>query len=431
MKHNTLSIGLLALISSSLFIAITYKGTGLNIINLTVSSLLLMITAAIALYYNLRQASQLIIRLPELLAILTILWLFATILWSQAPLLSFYTAWIISAFPFAFLLRGWLKPWVSDQQLLTLLLLVIGFYAFWATGEFLNTAQSTHGPMIYQGNFGALFAAGLLPVNAFYLLSPGKNGQKRYLLFTALLSIALFSTYSRGSMLSYLMTLPVLLYLANRYRQLTPSKAIQLCLTVALSFLLIYGYAKGMGGQDMADKTALTNGTIPGIGSINARIMLYQSMLKITQDYPVLGSGIGSFAAIYPQYRNPAEVSGGYFGHNDYLQFLHEGGPILLLLALLPLILIARLLRHNLQPHPQSTTPALLTGALALAAATFFIHAAADFIFYHIGLNILAGFFLALAYHSSCKPLNVNQPVAFFAIIYEMNFIKLLDILLC
>ncbi len=28
-------------------------------------------------------------------------------------------------------------------------------------------------------------------------------------------------------------------------------------------------------------------------------------------------------------------------------------------------------------------------------------------------------------------PLNVNQPVAFFAIIYEMNFIKLLDILLC
>ncbi len=27
--------------------------------------------------------------------------------------------------------------------------------------------------------------------------------------------------------------------------------------------------------------------------------------------------------------------------------------------------------------------------------------------------------------------LNVNQPVAFFAIIYEMNFIKLLDILLC
>ncbi|WP_214657298.1 helix-turn-helix domain-containing protein [methane-oxidizing endosymbiont of Gigantopelta aegis] len=31
----------------------------------------------------------------------------------------------------------------------------------------------------------------------------------------------------------------------------------------------------------------------------------------------------------------------------------------------------------------------------------------------------------------SLNALNVNQPVAFFAIIYEMNFIKLLDILLC
>ena len=418
MNSRTLSFMLLTLLAGSLFIAVSYRGTGLNIVNLTTTYLLLLLTTGIAITLNLRQQSKIPIRLPDIIATLSILWLFATTLWSQAPLLSFYTSWIISAFPLAFLLRGWLKPWVTDQQLLTLLLSVICFYAFWATGEFLGTAQSTHGPMIYQGNFGALFAAGLLPANAFYLLSPGKSGQKRYLLLTGLLSIALFSTYSRGSMLSYLMTLPVLLYLANRYRQLTPSKAIQLCLTVALSFLFIYCYAKWQGGQDMAAKTALTNGTIPGVGSMNARLMLYQSMLQMIQDFPFLGSGIGSFAAIYPQYRNPAEDSGGYFGHNDYLQFLHEGGPILLLLLLLPLVMIARILLRNPQPQPQSPAPVLLTTSLALAAATFFIHSAADFIFYHPVLNLLAGFFLGLAYHQSSKPkpvytLSLSEPKLF------------------
>ncbi len=404
MKHNTLSFIFIGLIASSLFIAISYRGTGLNIVNLTTTFLLLSLTIGMAIILNLRQQPSIPIRLPDIIAMLSILWLFVTTFWSQAPLLSFYTAWIISTFPLAFLLRGWLKPWITDQQLLTLLLSTICFYAFWATGEFLSTAQSTHGPMIYQGNFGALFAAALLPANAFYLLSPGRSGQKRYLLLTGLLSIALFSTYSRGSMLSYLFTTPVLLYIAYRHKQLNSTKTIQLCFSVITAFVFVFLYAKWMGGQDMAAKTALTNGTIPGVKSMNARLMLYQSMLQMVQDFPFLGSGIGSFTAIYPQYRNPSEYSGGYFGHNDYLQFLHEGGPILLLLLLLPLVMIARILLRSHQPQPQSPAPVLLTTSLALAAATFFIHAAADFIFYHPGLNLLAGFFLSLAYHRSPKP---------------------------
>jgi len=403
MKIHTLPTLLMGLIASSLYIAIGYKGSALNVVNLTVSALLVMAAAAIALYKQLRQASQLDIRLPELIAALTIIWLFITIFWSQTPLLSFYTAWIISALPFGFLLRGWLKPWISDQQLLILLLSLISFYAFWATGEFLNTARSTHGPMIYQGDFGALFAAGLLPVNALFLLSPGKNGQTRYLLLTGLLGIALFSTYSRGSMLSYLMCLPVLLYLAHRAQQLTLNKTLRLGLSIAVAFLFIYFYAKWQGGQDMGAKTDLSDGTIPGLSSINARIMLYRSMLDMIRDYPILGSGIGSFTGLYPQYRNPAEDSAGYFGHNDYLQFLLEGGPILLLLWLFPLILIAKILLSKAKPQTNDTT-SLLTASLALAAATFYIHAAADFIFYHLGLNLLAGLFLGLAYPQSPKP---------------------------
>jgi len=100
----------------------------------------------------------------------------------------------------------------------------------------------------------------------------------------------------------------------------------------------------------------------------------------------------------------PLEDSGGYYGHNDYLQFLQEGGPLLLLFSILPLALIGRILitRYHQSSKSEQDQP-LMTAAFALAAATFFIHAAADFIFYNLALALLTGFYLSLAYHQTPK----------------------------
>jgi O-antigen ligase len=71
--------------------------------------------------------------------------------------------------------------------------------------------------------------------------------------------------------------------------------------------------------------------------SPGSRGTVWRDTFDLARAFPVLGSGFGTFSAIYPKFRSP-EVRDFYsHAHNDLLQFAAEGGVIgaLLLLALL------------------------------------------------------------------------------------------------
>ena len=69
-------------------------------------------------------------------------------------------------------------------------------------------------------------------------------------------------------------------------------------------------------------------GNIP---NLNSRITVWGGIVKIIKDHPLLGTGPGTFAAVFTQYQPPGLFSRYFAGHNDYLHFTSETG-----LALVP-----------------------------------------------------------------------------------------------
>jgi O-antigen ligase len=64
-----------------------------------------------------------------------------------------------------------------------------------------------------------------------------------------------------------------------------------------------------------------------------ARITVWEGVVRMIKDYPLLGTGPGTFAMVYTQYQ-PGGFDNRYFrAHNDYLQFTSESG-----LALIPIM---------------------------------------------------------------------------------------------
>ena len=80
---------------------------------------------------------------------------------------------------------------------------------------------------------------------------------------------------------------------------------------------------------------------------------VYDYALKQWEDYRLTGAGLGSFYAVFPQYRGVDVVGYNREAHNDYLQFATETGAIgLVLLGLITLLslfaaLLAQYRRHD------------------------------------------------------------------------------------
>jgi O-antigen ligase len=99
---------------------------------------------------------------------------------------------------------------------------------------------------------------------------------------------------------------------------------------------------------------------------------------KMWRDYPVFGSGLGSFPVVFPRYSGSATALAYTHAHNDYLEFGAEAGAVgLSLLGLMVLLSFAAALRaQQLRRDPlmRGLSFAAMMGILALM-----IHSAADF----------------------------------------------------
>ena len=74
-------------------------------------------------------------------------------------------------------------------------------------------------------------------------------------------------------------------------------------------------------------RTLEQKGNIP---NLNARVTVWGGIVDIIKDYPLLGTGPGTFATVFTQYQPPGFTSRYFMGHNDYLHFVSETGLILI-----------------------------------------------------------------------------------------------------
>lgn len=205
-----------------------------------------------------------------------------------------------------------------------------------------------------------------------------------------LLHFGIAITGGRGVALSTLIALVILVLVTWRY---VPRRAMGVLLCIIIGAHVLANLAT----QGFVS-TRLTS-LLDGVSVANHRLVIWEAAWRLLQDSPWYGIGLGTFWLSYPPYRLPADISAGYYVHNDYLQIWIENGwpGLLFFLATLVcvLYLFVRALRYGSADRDNRIA---ITGAFCglLAVA---MHSFIDFNLYALPILILAGLVLGEFHH--------------------------------
>ena len=165
---------------------------------------------------------------------------------------------------------------------------------------------------------------------------PGSNRYFYYGFGSILLVLAVFVSLCRGGIISVTLASMAFVILYNT-KKLHRAR-LTLLLMVCCVFLAVSWF-----GWDIV--LAEFNHGFDSEGQIrDGRTTLWQDSLNIIRDFPVLGSGFGTFQLIYPSYKTLPDHSFFVHAHNDYIELLTDGGVIGFLLASW---FVAVVLRHG------------------------------------------------------------------------------------
>ena len=302
--------------------------------------------------------------------------------------------WVFLVGPIAVMLLDQM----SDRywfRLLLFLSLSLLFSAFWGVLEFFSTTGRASGPVEDPNSWASGLNLGFFMLASAYFVAP-KRWLPILLATLALLSIASFMSYSRVGIIVFgaaLLFVSVIVIFNPGLR----GRAAALLMVCLLSFASI---------QFMRPLQTATNNTEGYTLSTEAygwtvRFAQWNSALAQSADYPVLGSGLGTFGQLYPQYRSlDDESTAGFFVHNDYLQLLAEAGPLaLLLIAVFIGFLLWQMLTAARQllirPQAKESDFALQVLLLVVAIGTVLVHALMNFTLYNVLNQLLIGCALA------------------------------------
>ena len=335
-----------------------------------------------------------------------LVWLFIVAYTSKIPNPSMMTLAVLAGLPVMYLVASNMPNFADIWQNLRLLLLIaavgLALWAIWQVANKIGYGWAV-GPLVDRNAFAALM--NLLWFPAVFLFISNQSASKCWLKLTLggglfIISMALFATTSRGGILIWLLLLPFML--CAIYRRTKSKQIIIVVLVIATS---AYICCAQFLHSDIADRnfqigapvqigSGANVGQLSKDASVNARLLMWQSTLKIAYDHPLIGTGWGTFESYYPAYRSPLEnITSGVVAHNDYVQLTSEGGIPILILQLSIFLNILLQLRKSL--NSASEDAGFESTALLLGVSAVFMHAAVNFIFFFAFMNIIAGLYLA------------------------------------
>ncbi|OCX69302.1 polymerase [Acidithiobacillus thiooxidans] len=358
------------------------------------------------------------------------LWFGVTLFWSGVPYSSWFYFWTLGSLPLAFSIwvtmpdavqeRAWKWFWRGA----VVSAWVLSGMALWQTYSGMQHGVDSFvlrslGPLMDTNSFAAWLNLLFFPIVAVYFVRDSKRldgfltrrvdfPSLFYLLTLTLLLLAFFSTYSRGGFLAWICTLPFLIIGLRKTRNFL--SRLMLLFGLALTAFILYSFL-----HNFSMFPHLSPHYIASNAATVSRALMWIATWHIFLSHPWLGTGLGSYFLYYPAYRLPDELaSAGTYAHNDYIEYLAEGGLINLgfLLAFAGTLMYAlyKLLYKagkslNLPEDRRLEALGLVLGVFAITG-----HALGNFIFYNLPLSLLAGLFLARAwriygYHGETAPL--------------------------
>lgn len=372
---------------------------GVNIEYFAIVFILLCLLFAVPLWQDHDRKFAIPIRSPLVIsALLFLVWLGITLLWSPVGYISAANFWWVGSGCLVFLLTTLIfdhdKAWRSAFMGVLLLVFVLALMSLYQKFVLGLDPRST---FLTRNSHAAFLMLVVLSASGYYLHAPASQKYGRLLAwalgifhFAAFFAIAI--TGSRGAALGLLLGAAVMTAIVYR--------------AVPIRRLLTY-WSLLIGAYLVAD-VALNGFVVGRLGSLSDieaagfdRYLIWRQAWRMLMESPWLGIGLGIYWLYWPPYRDPADASGGYYVHNDYLQIWIEAGlpGLLLLLAVYVSLafLCVRALRFAPTDRPVRIEIAALFGALLAIAAHTFV----DFNLYILPIQLVLGLVL-VRLHALC-----------------------------
>lgn len=151
-----------------------------------------------------------------------------------------------------------------------------------------------------------------------FFTQPESNRYFFYAFGSILLVLAVFVSLCRGGIIS--ITLAGIVFLLLYRSKKMQRGSLALLLIICCAFLAISWF-----GWDIILRE-FNNGFDTAGNIKDARLTLWKDTIAIIKDYPLLGSGFGTFQDIYPQYSTLTDNLIYDHAHNDYLELFTDGG---------------------------------------------------------------------------------------------------------
>lgn len=203
----------------------------------------------------------------------------------------------------------------------------------------------------------------------------------------ALLTVtSVFVSLSRGGMLSLCLSLILFAYLLFK-RMINKGNAILIIALISLTAFSIgwFGWDQIF---DRFEKLKNAQGVI-----YESRLDFWKDSIKIIEDFPVTGSGMGTFVDIYPSYQTVDGDLTVSHAHNDYIELAVEAGVIGIFLSGFFVVMLFYKTYKVFLARKDAYSVYIYMGSVT-GIFSILIHSVTDFNF-HIGANALWFFFLA------------------------------------
>ena len=199
----------------------------------------------------------------------------------------------------------------------------------------------------------------------------GEEKSKKFLgiFLVVILSLSLFFTVSRAGIVAFVASFTFWTYLAIREKR---ERGARITGYIWLFAIILLAYLLWMGIDPILERFFQT-----AVAIEQGRILVWKDTLKMFKDFPILGTGLGTYPYSFPIYKTFATQSIFTHAHNDYLEFLAEGG---LAITIPFLWTMATALKWSLD------SSSLITRGAATGMVAMLIHSFFDFNF-HIPAN--------------------------------------------
>lgn len=282
---------------------------------------------------------------------------------------------------------------VKKLKRLILAILFSGFiYSFYGFMIGISINKSSFSVFTNRNHFAGYIEM-IIPLGIGYALAePAKLKKMIFVFLTSIMALALFFSFSRAGIICFALSMFSLLFLLKIKRPL--KRGLNLLLVLSAFLILFLGF---IGSASVALR--LKTLSSPFAAYLD-RFNLLKDSFNIIRDFPLFGTGLGTFGDIIQKYNTSLKQVSWVFAHNEPLNLLVETGIVGFFLVCIFLIFYFKSV-FSAWVKRNSAFAVYLTLGAAVGIIAVSLHSWFDFLL-HIPANLILFFIvLGIAYVSA------------------------------